>query len=58
MIHGPKWVRTGRYTQYAETVDIAPTLAQVLNVRVPSARRQGVDACAGGPLRRFSFLGR
>ena len=37
MIHGPKWVRAGRYTQYAETVDIAPTLAQVLNVRVPSA---------------------
>ena len=32
-----QWVKAGRYTQYAETVDIAPTLAQVLNVRVPSA---------------------
>lgn len=37
MIHGPKWVKAGRYAQYAETVDIAPTLAQVLNIRPPSA---------------------
>ena len=37
MIHGPKWVKAGRYGQYAETVDIAPTLAHILNVRVPSA---------------------
>jgi predicted AlkP superfamily pyrophosphatase or phosphodiesterase len=37
LMHGPKWIRAGRYGQYAETVDIAPTLAQILNVRVPSA---------------------
>jgi arylsulfatase A-like enzyme len=37
MMHGNRWVRPGRYGQYAETVDIAPTLAQILNVRVPSA---------------------
>ena len=37
MIEGSKWIKAGRYGQYAETVDIAPTLAQILNVRVPSA---------------------
>ena len=37
MIQGSKWIKPGRYGQYAETVDIAPTLAQILNVRVPSA---------------------
>ena len=37
MIHGPKWVRTGRYTQYAETVDIAPTWRRCSILRVPSA---------------------
>ena len=37
MIQGSKWIKLGRYGQYAETVDIAPTLAQILNVRVPSA---------------------
>ena len=37
MIQGAKWIKSGRYGQYAETVDIAPTLAQILNVRVPSA---------------------
>jgi len=37
MIEGSKWIKPGRYGQYAETVDIAPTLAQILNVRVPSA---------------------
>ena len=37
MMHGDHWVKPGRYTQYTETVDIAPTLAQILNVRVPSA---------------------
>ena len=36
MIQGSKWIKPGRYGQYAETVDIAPTLAQILNVRVPS----------------------
>ena len=37
MVEGSKWIKAGRYGQYAETVDIAPTLAQILNVRVPSA---------------------
>jgi predicted AlkP superfamily pyrophosphatase or phosphodiesterase len=37
MLHGPRWVKPGRYGHYAETVDIAPTLAYVLNVRPPSA---------------------
>lgn len=37
MMHGPKWLKGGRYAQYTETVDIAPTLAHILNVRVPSA---------------------
>ena len=37
LIQGSKWIKAGRYGQYAETVDIAPTLAQILNVRVPSA---------------------
>ena len=37
MIQGSKWIKPGRYGQYAETVDIAPTLAQILNIRVPSA---------------------
>lgn len=36
LLHGKNWIREGRYSDYAETVDIAPTLAQVLNVRVPS----------------------
>ena len=37
MMHGPKWLKGGRYAHYTETVDIAPTLAHILNVRVPSA---------------------
>ncbi len=37
MIQGGRWIKPGRYGQYAETVDIAPTLAQILNIRVPSA---------------------
>ncbi len=37
MIHGAKWIKPGRYGEYAETVDIAPTLAQILSIRVPSA---------------------
>lgn len=37
MIQGSRWIKPGRYGEYAETVDIAPTLAQILNVRVPSA---------------------
>ena len=37
IIQGDRWIKPGRYGQYAETVDIAPTLAQILNTRVPSA---------------------
>lgn len=37
MMGGAKWIKPGRYGEYAEVVDIAPTLAQILNVRVPSA---------------------
>jgi predicted AlkP superfamily pyrophosphatase or phosphodiesterase len=37
LIAGDKWIKPGRYGQYTETVDIAPTLAHILNVRVPSA---------------------
>ncbi|MFO1314439.1 MAG: alkaline phosphatase family protein [Burkholderiales bacterium] len=37
LLQGSRWVRPGRYSEYAETVDIAPTLAYVLSVRAPSA---------------------
>jgi predicted AlkP superfamily pyrophosphatase or phosphodiesterase len=37
MLHGPKWIQAGRSGQYAETVDIAPTLSHVLNIRLPNA---------------------
>ncbi len=37
MMEGATWIKPGRYGEYAETVDIASTLAQILNVRVPSA---------------------
>lgn len=37
MLSGPKWIKPGRYGEYTETVDIAPTLAHILSVRVPSA---------------------
>ncbi|MGK5026477.1 alkaline phosphatase family protein [Janthinobacterium sp. RB2R34] len=37
MVYGPRWVKPGAYGQYAEVVDIAPTLAHVLRVRQPSA---------------------
>jgi predicted AlkP superfamily pyrophosphatase or phosphodiesterase len=36
MLHGARWIRAGRYGHYAETIDIAPTLAHVLNIRPPS----------------------
>ena len=36
LLQGSRWVRPGRYAEYAETVDIAPTLAYVLNLRAPS----------------------
>jgi predicted AlkP superfamily pyrophosphatase or phosphodiesterase len=36
LIAGPQWIKPGRYGQYAEVVDIAPTLAQLLQVRPPA----------------------
>ncbi len=37
MWHGPKWVKPGRYAEYAEVVDVAPTLATILKTRFPNA---------------------
>ena len=37
MIMGKRWFKPGSYGQYAEVVDIAPTLAHLLRVRPPSA---------------------
>ncbi|MGL5005141.1 MAG: alkaline phosphatase family protein [Casimicrobium sp.] len=37
MWHGAKWIKAGRYTDYAEVVDIAPTLATILETRFPNA---------------------
>ena len=37
LIHGPKWVRAGRIEERVEVVDIAPTLARILGVAVPSS---------------------
>ncbi len=37
MWHGAKWIKPGRYTDYAEVVDLAPTLATLLETRFPSA---------------------
>ena len=36
MIMGPRWIRPGAYSQYAEVVDLAPTLAHLLRVRPPA----------------------
>ena len=36
VLSGAKWIKPGNYGQYAETVDIAPTLANVLRVRPPA----------------------
>jgi len=36
MMMGKQWVRPGAYGQYAEVVDIAPTLSFLLRVRPPS----------------------
>ena len=36
VISGPTWIKPGHYGQYAETVDIAPTLANLLRVRPPA----------------------
>jgi predicted AlkP superfamily pyrophosphatase or phosphodiesterase len=37
MIMGKPWIKPGAYGQYAEVVDIAPTLAKLLKVRPPAA---------------------
>jgi predicted AlkP superfamily pyrophosphatase or phosphodiesterase len=36
MIMGKQWIKPGVYGQYAEVVDIAPTLAHLLRLRPPS----------------------
>jgi predicted AlkP superfamily pyrophosphatase or phosphodiesterase len=36
VLSGAKWIKPGMYGQYAETVDIAPTLAHLLRVRPPA----------------------
>ncbi len=36
IVMGKPWVKRGHYGQYAEVVDIAPTLAYLLNVRPPA----------------------
>ena len=36
MIMGKRWIKPGAYGQYAEVVDIAPTLAHLLQVRPPA----------------------
>jgi predicted AlkP superfamily pyrophosphatase or phosphodiesterase len=36
VLTGPAWIKSGSYGQYAETVDIAPTLAHLLRVRPPA----------------------
>jgi hypothetical protein len=37
LIMGKRWIRPGEVGQYAEVVDIAPTLAHILRVRAPAA---------------------
>jgi predicted AlkP superfamily pyrophosphatase or phosphodiesterase len=37
VLAGRKWIKPGYYGQYAETVDIAPTLATLLRLRPPAA---------------------
>lgn len=37
IVMGKRWIKPGAYSQYAEVVDIAPTLAHLLRVRPPSA---------------------
>ena len=36
LLSGRKWIKPGYYGQYAETVDIAPTLANILRLRPPA----------------------
>jgi len=37
VVSGARWIKPGDYGQYAETVDIAPTLAHLLRIRPPAA---------------------
>jgi predicted AlkP superfamily pyrophosphatase or phosphodiesterase len=37
VLMGPRWIRAGGLPQYAEVVDIAPTLAYILHLRPPAA---------------------
>jgi hypothetical protein len=37
LLMGKRWIRPGDYGQYAEVVDLAPTLAHLLKVRPPAA---------------------
>ena len=37
MLFGTRWIRPGPSANYAEVVDLAPTLAYVLETRPPSA---------------------
>jgi hypothetical protein len=37
IVMGKRWIKPGAYGQYAEVVDIAPTLAHLLRVRPPAA---------------------
>jgi predicted AlkP superfamily pyrophosphatase or phosphodiesterase len=37
VLMGKRWIKPGHYGQYAEVVDIAPTLSTVLHVRPPAA---------------------
>lgn len=37
MLMGSQWLKSGAYGQYAEVVDIAPTLAFLLRIRPPAA---------------------
>jgi hypothetical protein len=37
LLMGRPWIRAGAVPQYAEVVDIAPTLAQLLRLRPPAA---------------------
>jgi len=37
VLFGERWIRPGKYPQYAEVADLAPTLAFLLETRLPSA---------------------
>lgn len=37
MLMGRRWIKPGAYGQYAEVVDLAPTLAHLLHLRPPAA---------------------